>query len=32
MILDEIVKDKRKRLVEHKQNIGEQQMKEMAFA
>lgn len=32
MILDEIVKDKRKRLVEHKQNISEQQMKEMALA
>ncbi|SET15045.1 indole-3-glycerol phosphate synthase TrpC [[Clostridium] polysaccharolyticum] len=31
MILDEIVKDKRKRLVEHKKNISEQEMKELAL-
>lgn len=30
MILDEIVKDKRKRLVEHKASISEEKMKEMA--
>lgn len=32
MILDQIVKDKRKRLVEHKALISEEQMKELAYA